>query len=139
MPPRNRVRCNTNFVITAAPSNDAFIVKAKANISLRKLQSCCVLVIACQQVCDSQRVKIERAPAGNAKLSKANSAKVLNSCPESCARDNDIHDFSASNSSRVIARKRTRLPTRKSTGGSFCASNNRNGVRPITFQPPGDT
>src|SRR5438477_451234 len=92
-----------------------------------------------QQVCDSQRVKIERAPAGNAKLSKANSATVLNCCPESCARDNDIHDFSASHSSRVIARKRTRSPARKSTGGSFCASNNRNGVRPITFQPPGDT
>src|SRR5260370_12359055 len=88
-------------------------------MSLRELQSRGGFVITSQQICASQRVKIERAPAGNAKLSKANSAKVLNSCPESCARDNEVHDFSASNSSRVIARKRTRFPTRKTTRRSF--------------------
>ena len=49
-----------------------------------------------------------------------------------------VHAFKFSNSSRVMLRNRTRSPAQSSAGGSRRTSNIRSGVRPMTFQPPGD-
>src|SRR4029078_4115701 len=95
--------------------------------------------MANQRVRETQRYRIERATGCYAKLTESEAAAVLHRSLESGQNNRRNHSCSVSNCARLIRRKRTRSPGRKRVGGFSVALNKRNGVRPITFQPPGDS
>ena len=135
---RQRFRSNAHIEFAAAPCDKPVIGEPQLRAAERDFNSSSRFVIADEEICDSERVRVERAADGDAELPLAGAAKVLHARQETGAKNNRIHIVDLSNSSRVIARKRTRSPARKSAGGLFFGSNKRSGVRPIRFQPPGD-
>ena len=96
-----------------------------------------------EKIREPQRNGIERAARRHAKLTESGASTILHRSLKSCGNDRRRHpelSFArASNSLRVILRKRMRLPACNKAGGFAFASNKRNGVRPIKFQPPGDS
>src|SRR3954449_4148635 len=98
-----------------------------------------------ERVDDSRGMEVESASTGDSILQLAGSPFILDGGEEPSLADDYFHEVAVtspgrvSNASRLIRRKRTRSPGRNSVGGSFSGLNNRTRVRPITFQPPGET
>ncbi len=133
-----RCRPRVRIEFAAAPGHESFIGEPQLQTAKGDLQPSRRFFIANEQIGDAQGVGIKRATRRDAKLPKSRSSEILDCRQKSGAESSRIHIVDLSNSSREIARKRTRSPARRSAGGSFWGSNKRNGVRPIRFQPPGD-
>src|SRR6266404_9016472 len=138
MADRQRCRSRARIEFASAPSHQSFIREPQLQAAEGNLQSSGRFVIAHKQIGNPQCVGIQRTAERDAKLAKSRSSKILYGCQKSGPKNSRIHIVDLSNSSREIARKRTQSPARRSAGGSFWESNKRSGVRPITFQPPGD-
>src|SRR6185437_344917 len=97
------------------------------------------IVVADEQIRDAQRDAIHRAAGGNAFALVRRPAEILNRGEQPGADDPNAHAGQSRKSAAVIARKRTRSPVARSVAGWRAMSNTASGVRPIRFQPPGET
>src|SRR5437588_4761199 len=134
---RNRPPSGVNFKFSAAPRDQTLIIELQAETSAGNFKTGGALIISDDHIYQPQRHGIERASHSHSEFAETKTAAILHRCLEA-GRKND-HNKNLSNSSRLMTRKRMRSPGRSSAGGFALASNNRSGVRPITFQPPGES
>src|SRR5207249_5849479 len=135
---KERSRTNAGVKVAAAPNHDAIVRKSKPQAAKGNFKTCCRFIVAGEQICYAHRVWVEGAPQRDAELPKSGASQILNTRQKTSTNSGRIHIVDLSNSSRVMERKRRRSPARKRAGGSFWGSHQRSGVRPMTFQPPGD-
>jgi hypothetical protein len=93
--------------ITAAPRDHTLIVETHVQTAERNLQPGGVFIIANQQICQAQAEWIKRTAQRNSEPTESRPAKILNSRNKATADDGRVHALRASNSSRLIDRKRT--------------------------------
>ena len=134
---RNRPPSGENFKFSAAPRDQTLIVELQTHTSTSDFKTGGSLIIPDDKIHQPQRHGIERASYRHFEFAETKPAAILHGCLEA-GREHD-HGKNLSNSSRAMTRNRTRSPGRSSAGGFASASNNRSGVRPIKFQPPGES
>src|SRR5213082_3997966 len=134
---RNWRASGENFKFSPAPRDHTLIVELQVDTSTGDFKTGGCLIIPDDKIHHPQRDRIERASYRHSEFAETKPAAVLHRRLEA-GREND-HGKNLSNSSRVMMRKRTRSPGRSSDGGFASVSNNRTGVRPIRFQPPGES
>src|SRR6266404_404939 len=134
---RNWRASGKDFKFSAAPRDQTLIIELQTHASTGDFKTGGALIISDDQIYQPQRHRIERAGYRHSEFAETKPAAILHRCLEA-GREKD-HGKNLSNSSRLMTRNRTRSPGRNSAGGFASASNNRSGVRPITFQPPGES
>src|SRR4051794_25155837 len=107
-------RTNPRFEIAATPNDDSLVGKAKPQTSESDLEAGGRLIVAGEQIRYPQRMRIECAAQRNAEFPKTGPSQILNARQKPGANCGWAHVIALSNSSRVIARNRTRAPVRKS-------------------------
>src|SRR5437588_4304631 len=134
---RDRLPSGAHFKFSATPRDQTLIFELEADASTGDFKTSGALFVSDDQIHQSQRHRIERAGHGHSEFAQTKPAAILHRRLEPGGKSDHLKD--PWNSSRLMARKRTRSPGRSSAGGFEPASNNRTGVRPMMFQPPGES
>src|SRR4029453_7063087 len=126
--------------VATADADQRVLRELEARTGECDLEGGFILCIADQQVGKAMRILVHHPTHRHAKALVAVSAQILQRGENARAMDLQRHRpswWKCSNSSRVIATKRTRSPAASKLGGSAVGSKKFSGERPIKCQPPG--